>query len=51
MAQLLKAFPVMVEGLSGIKKIAAGYDHVLALKEDGTVWAWGSGTFGQLKWL
>ena len=34
-----KAFPVKVEGLSGVKKIAAGYDHVLALKEDGTVWA------------
>src|SRR6185312_15197966 len=28
--------------------IAAGGTHVLALKSDGTVWAWGSNTSGQL---
>lgn len=28
--------------------IAAGYDHSLALKSDGTVWAWGGNASGQL---
>jgi alpha-tubulin suppressor-like RCC1 family protein len=26
--------------------IAAGYDHHLALRNDGTVWGWGSNTCG-----
>lgn len=33
---------------SPIKDISAGGEHVLVLKEDGTVWAWGRGTEGQL---
>lgn len=37
-----------VEGLTGVKTIAAGDFHVLALKNDGTVWAWGKGAAGQL---
>ena len=28
--------------------IATGKDHILALKEDGTVWSWGENTYGQL---
>jgi hypothetical protein len=28
--------------------VAAGTDHILALKSDGTVWAWGKNTYGQL---
>ena len=28
--------------------LAAGGAHSLYLKPDGTVWAWGNGTFGQL---
>lgn len=28
--------------------VAAGYTHSLGLKSDGTVWAWGSNSFGQL---
>ena len=34
--------------LTGITAIAAGYKNNLALKSDGTVWAWGSNYFGQL---
>jgi len=37
-----------VESLEDIKAIAAGYHHVVALKEDGTVWSWGNNVFGQL---
>ena len=34
--------------LQGFVAVAAGYDYTLALKEDGTVWAWGNNTSGQL---
>lgn len=37
-----------VYGLSDIVDIAAGSDHALAVKKDGTVWAWGYNEFGQL---
>ncbi len=46
--------PVQVTGpggtgtLSGVRKLAAGGYHVLALKNDGTVWSWGYDVFGQL---
>ena len=40
--------PVQVSSLSGITAIAGGYSHSLALKSDGTVWAWGSNSWGQL---
>jgi len=33
--------PTRVPGLTGVVAIAAGYEHSLALKGDGTVWAWG----------
>ncbi|MDR2017364.1 MAG: hypothetical protein LBQ00_00490 [Syntrophobacterales bacterium] len=33
--------PVQVKNLTGIKAIAGGYNYVLVLKYDGTVWAWG----------
>lgn len=35
--------PVQVTTITGITKIVAGFSQSLALKEDGTVWAWGSG--------
>lgn len=34
--------------LSGIKAVAAGGHHTLALKNDDTLWAWGSNDAGQL---
>ena len=40
--------PVQVSDLSGVKNVAVGCAHSLAVKEDGTVWAWGSNYYGQL---
>jgi alpha-tubulin suppressor-like RCC1 family protein len=40
--------PVMVKGVSGIIAVAAGGGNSLALKRDGTVWAWGDDSSGQL---
>ena len=40
--------PVAVEGLASVKRIAVSDDNVLALKDDGTVWGWGSNTNGEL---
>src|SRR3990172_6090679 len=40
--------PVQVNGLSGIITIAAGTSHTIALKNDGTVLAWGNNDSGQL---
>jgi alpha-tubulin suppressor-like RCC1 family protein len=40
--------PVQVSSLTGVIAIAAGAYHSLALKNDGTVWAWGDNGFGQL---
>ena len=33
--------------LSGVVAIASGYNHILALKGDGTIVAWGDNTYGQ----
>ncbi len=43
-----RVLPVQVEGLSDINAIACGLNHRLAIKNDGTVWAWGYGLRGQL---
>jgi hypothetical protein len=40
--------PVKVDGLTDVKAIAAGQDVSYALKENGTVRAWGSNSDGQL---
>ncbi len=40
--------PVPVAGLSGVAQLAGGRNHVLARLQDGTVWAWGDNTYGQV---
>lgn len=40
--------PVQVSNLSDMTTVAAGGNHSLALKNDGTVWAWGSNSTAQL---
>ena len=37
-----------VSGLAGVTRIAMGYSHALALRSDGTVWAWGNNVSGAL---
>jgi alpha-tubulin suppressor-like RCC1 family protein len=39
--------PTVVPGLTNVIALAAGEAHSLALKGDGTVWAWGSNIHGQ----
>ena len=47
-------YPVRVTGengagfLTGVKAIAGGWRHAIALKESGDVWAWGYNEYGQL---
>lgn len=40
--------PVALPGLTNVRSLAAGHAHALALRSDGTVWAWGSNQYGQL---
>ena len=43
-------YPVQVLGISNVSMIAAGYDSVLALRDDGTIWEWGGigGMYGNI---
>jgi len=40
--------PIKVSGLTNIIAIYAGAEHLIALKDDGTVWGWGGNNYGQL---
>ncbi|MEK8127556.1 fibronectin type III domain-containing protein [Paenibacillus filicis] len=43
-----KYTPIQVPGLSGIKSVSAGTNHVIAQSTDGRVWTWGENYSGQL---
>ncbi|MBP3965612.1 stalk domain-containing protein [Paenibacillus lignilyticus] len=40
--------PVKVPGLTGVIAVTGGQTHSLALRDDGTVWAWGGNHDGEL---
>ncbi|HSY42452.1 MAG TPA: LamG-like jellyroll fold domain-containing protein, partial [Candidatus Acidoferrum sp.] len=40
--------PSAIPGLTNIVAIAGGSGHAIALKSDGTVWAWGDNAYGDL---
>jgi len=40
--------PGVVSDLNHVTALAGGLHHVLALRDDGTVWAWGDSSHGQL---
>ncbi|WP_234554929.1 RCC1 domain-containing protein [Thermus caliditerrae] len=40
--------PVRVQGLTDVVAVVAGHGHSLALRKDGTVWAWGQNDRGQV---
>jgi alpha-tubulin suppressor-like RCC1 family protein len=40
--------PTKVEGLTGVKQLSLGDVSALALKDDGTVWGWGTNANGEL---
>jgi alpha-tubulin suppressor-like RCC1 family protein len=48
MAFVVEGTAELVTGLTDVKSIAAGSDHALAVKEDGSVWGWGSNGSDQL---
>src|SRR5205823_11853263 len=46
--QVDRRVAVQVLGLAGVTAVAAGAAHSVALQSDGTVWAWGDNSAGQL---
>ena len=47
-ASSLARLRAQVPGLSNVVAISAGGTHSLALRSDGTVWAWGKNSYGEL---
>lgn len=43
-----RSTPVRVSGLTNVYFVAAGAEHSLAVKTDGTAWTWGANVYGQL---
>ncbi len=43
-----KPSPVRVSNFSGVRLVAAGTSHSLAIKNDGTVWSWGGNVYGAI---
>ena len=44
----LAVTPVQVNGLDQVITVSAGFVHAMALRKDGTVWSWGSDSYGVL---
>ncbi|MBF0451875.1 MAG: tandem-95 repeat protein, partial [Candidatus Magnetomorum sp.] len=40
--------PVQIQNFTNVSAIAAGVYHSIALKDDGSVWVWGFGQYGQI---
>jgi alpha-tubulin suppressor-like RCC1 family protein len=45
---VISTVPVQVQVISDVIAIAGGGEHALAIQGDGTIWAWGSNSNGQL---
>ncbi|ETR66620.1 MAG: hypothetical protein OMM_12563, partial [Candidatus Magnetoglobus multicellularis str. Araruama] len=43
-----RSSPVQIASVASFTDIAAGYYHCMALKDDGTLWAWGKNNDGQV---
>ena len=40
--------PDLAQTMTDVASIATGYEHTIAVKTDGTLWAWGNTTYGQV---